>query len=506
MNRTIFQEIYQMKKLLQASTAIIGVAMIASSAHAGLEISGTGILGISLGSGEGKSDTMQFDQVGYYIGFSGSKKTDSGLTLSGGAFLDDSKAFNTEEDDIPAVWDKTNFAIAGGFGKVEVSNKGDASNLSGYSGYIAPGAGGLDGYGQLVPMGYYKTNMEIPRGLTRINYYSPNINGFSAGFSMMESGGDSEYNGKKENGPFEGRISSALQSLQAPAQRANPITTAFDALADGATAAQITAARETDATAQTAELARLDALDAPLITANAVVANAIVAGTATTSNPDGTGYSDLVTEAREKAAGGHQSAIAIGVKYVSTFGLTFGYGTTTYSQSKTLKGITANVSTLSDDAAANAIINSGIANDVNGEYSNGWTGTRLNLGYSAGPFSVGYTSTVKEFAVAKIAGVEQKDARKTEAQKANLDNVNTTIGLSYNYGAGTVGLNTESEDYAGKGDKAETTTVTVIGVIHTITPGVRAYLNQISGEGNYDVSKEGLESASELVIGLNVSF
>ena len=459
MIRTIFQEIYQMKKLLKASTAIVGVALIASSAHANLEISGTGILGISLGSGEGSSDTMQFDQVGYYIGFSGSKKTDSGLTLSGGAFLDDSKGFNQEIDGIPATWDKTNFAISGDFGKVEVSNKGDASNLSGYSGYVAPGAGGLDGYGQLVPTGYYKTNMEIPRGLTRINYYSPNINGFSAGFSMMESGGDSEYNAKTE-----------------------------------ASAASFSAEISNDAIA-------VD--DTVVLAAGTAVWQTAVAD-----------YDAAKAAAAKNAESGHQSAIAIGVKYVSPFGLTFGYGNTSYARSYTVKGYQASsvsratAFTDNKDAIETAFAAATDPAEINGEYSSGWTGTRLNIGYSIGPVSFGYTSTTKEDDVAKIAGVEQKDARETEGQKADQDNVNTTIGLSYNYGAGTVGYNSQTEDYQGIKDdtKAETATVTVIGVVHTITPGVQAYLNQISGEADYDKSKEGFESASELVIGLNVSF
>ena len=479
MNRTIFQEIYQMKKLLQASTAIIGVAMIASSAHANLEISGTGILGISLGSGEGSSDTMQFDQVGYYIGFSGSKKTDSGLTLSGGAYLDDSKGFNTERDgqnseieknadSNAATWDKTNFAISGDFGKVEVSNKNDASDLSGYSGYIAPGAAGLDGYGQLKPTGYYKTNMEIPRGLTRISYFSPNINGFSAGFSMMESGGDSEFVAKTE------------ASATSFSYESKPVLAA-----DGTT----------------------------VINAALPVATTLVQAQALPEWTEAVGaYDKAKAKASTDAASGHQSAIAIGVKYVSPFGLTVGYGNTSYARSYTVKGYQASsFTTTTGDFTEKAAIDEAFAaatdpDNINGEYSSGWTGTRLNIGYAIGPVSFGYTSTTKEGDVKKVAGVELKDDRKTEAQKADLDDVNTTIGLSYNYGAGTVGYNSQTEDYAGKGDKAETATVTVIGVIHTITPGVQAYLNQISGEDNYDKSKEGLESASELVIGLNVSF
>ena len=414
MNRTIFQEIYQMKKLLQASTAIIGVAMIASSAHANLEISGTGRLMISLGSDYPGADSMQFDAEGYYIGFSGSKKTDSGLTLSGGAYLGDSKSFVEEGDNIAVDWDKTNFAISGDFGKVEVTNKGDASGLSGTATYLEAAEYGYDGLTPLmnnVTAGgtgtyWYLTNIEVPRGTTRINYYSPNISGFSAGFSMMESGGNSEH----------------------------------DVTKDGAVA---------------------PALDA-----------------------------DGMPTAAVDVSKGHKSAIALGFKYVSAFGLTFGYGSTSYSQSLTVKnGTTAE----------------------NGEWSSGWSGTRINLGYKTGPFSAGFTTTTKENDLGKAAGVEGTKLSDGESADANLNN--TVIALKYNYGAGSVSFLTKTEDVAklnadGTKDltKSENIASSIISVSHTVTPGVNAYFQSVSVEGEFDGSNAKRDSASELILGLTVSF
>ena len=439
MIRTIFQEIYQMKKLLQASTAIVGVAMIASSAHAALEISGTGRLMISMGGDAPGADTMQFDTEGYYVGFSGSKKTDSGLTLSGGAYLNDSKGFTDDSDNVNASWDKTSFAISGDFGKVEVTNKGDASNLSGTATYLEAAEYGFDALTPLLnEAGFGKTNIEVPRGTTRINYFSPNINGFSAGFSMMESGGDSTYDVKKE-----GPIGSSVDVVGTPGTRdgdGNLILVDTDTVAEGT----------------------VGDLDNP-----------------------------------------HQSAIALGVKYVSNFGLTFGYGNTTYSKSITVEGGTA---------------------AENGEYSTGWTGTRINLGYSVGAFSAGFTTTTQENDLEKRAGKEGvlrngvfvttgDNAKLADGDKAGNDSNNTVIALKYNYGAGSVSYLTKTEDVAKR--KADGTTdlkatedisASIISVSHTITPGVNAYLQSVSADYELDRSTKERDSASELILGLTVSF
>ena len=529
-----------MKKLLQASTAIIGVAMIASSAHAGLEISGTGRLMISMGGDLPGADSMQFDTEGYYIGFSGSKKTDSGLTLSGGAFLNDSKNFITESDNVNASWDKTNFAISGGFGKVEVTNKGDASNLSGTATYLeaaeygfdalTPAINGVGGTGTA----FYKTSIEVPRGTTRINYYSPNINGFSAGFSMMESGGDAEYNGAKEGGSITGSFTSSTIARPVAATADNIVAT--KGAGSGVVVTSNVAAYEVALAAVNIGSVGTEATRALTVNVGDVAQQAIIQAirdqvadgdarsiyegldaTATEEAQIASGrnaeYATVVAGVEPQgstiAANGHKSAIAIGVKYVSTFGLTFGYGTTTYSQTKTLKGLTGDVTGVTD-IVAKATVEAGLAAAANGEYSNGWTGTRLNLGYSTGPFSAGFTTTTKENDRAKVAGV-QADALK-DGDKANTDWNNTVIALKYNYGAGSVSYVSKTED-AAKQDanglsetQTEDLAASIISVSHTITPGVNAYLQSVSVDGEFDGSNNKYETASELILGLTVSF
>ena len=546
-----------MKKLLKASTAIVGVALIASSAHAGLEISGTGRLLISMGGDAPGADTMQFDAEGYYIGFSGSKKTDSGLTLSGGAYLNDTVINGV--DNASASWDKTNLALSGGFGKIEISNKGDASNLSGSATYLDAADYGFDGLSPIInasglpkrkadidtvdannnefrddgsppispsanspvftigniardsKLNFTKTYIEIPRGTTRINYYLPNIAGFSAGFSIMDSGGDGEFNAKTDSAsPVIGKDVDTSFNLDA---------TRYGVVADN-TPSEF---RDPNPIAQALVAARKEAA----------------------------GY--------DKSAGvnnnGRETAFAFGLKYAAPFGLTLGYGSTRYSQSKIVKGYTAEVMASSGERLMRPSsenhhdeVQTFVASLVNGEYLERWTGDRVNIGYSIGGLSVGYTISNQEF-VTRIAGVELIP---TAAEKARDNANNTEIALKYDYGKGSVSYQTKTEEAGfydsasrattisaventGKVERAEYSKIedisaSIISVNHEITPGVSLYLQSITVEGDFDRSNDPeievasppdefgfstitfttrpikYDTASELVIGLTVRF
>jgi len=144
---------------------------------------------------------MNFASEGLYIGFSGSKEV-NGLTLSGGANLDSSTFFGASEgDDENAVWDKTYASIGGGFGRVEMGNKNDAGESAGTANYLDVSGYGFDGiyfgfdYGHT---GFPGGATRLDRGKTRVTYYSPNINGLTFGFSMLESGGNGEIDLAKE--------------------------------------------------------------------------------------------------------------------------------------------------------------------------------------------------------------------------------------------------------------------------------------------------------------------
>ncbi len=593
-----------MKKLLKASTAIMSVAFVAGTAHAETSIGGTGRLMIHMGSDNPSSDTMNFDQEGYYIGFSGSKKTDSGLTLAGGAYFNDSKNFKTETDNVNATWDKTSASVSGNFGKVEFTNKGDASNLSGTVTYLDAAEYGFDSLTDSVnsSAGLWRTNIEVPRGTTRINYTSPNINGLMFGVSMMNSGGDIEYDASKEHGdkgtfitntekflddegldiedimdteelkPVENE-EAAAHTLTAPN---NPsAVTAADvtaAIAIAVTAAEnqadtdIAAAIGGSGVVGTAVATRVSAInaDADELTkaANATAAKLV-------KEMVDVAEENAMEAAEAAATGGHQSATSIGVSY-SMAGLKFGYSTTSYTQEKEVKGFTAasakidikstlNIlgtatgkakdidgssltgvaanSGYTDATAAIAAINAaykgayeakftekstGVATATtktdgsagamsksagNGKYSTGWSGTRLNIGYATGPFSVGLTQTTKEPDAAMVAG-EQVKQKETPGAKAARNINSTEIGLAYNYGSGAVSLLNKSEDVASIADPAAAETVSgmIISVNHNVADGVAVYLQQISVPADIDKSNEEYETISELVLGTKISF
>ena len=462
-------------KSMKQQLIIIAILIVSSigSSHAGLNISGTGRLIITAGSDAGAHDSPAFTQEGYYIGITVEKKLDDDFAISGGVWFNnskittseqDNKGYYSEQDNIKASWDKTSMAIAGKLGKLEITNKGDVSDLSGWAGYVAPGAYSLDGFSALayqgrnglgngqnsLLLGYGKTDIGIPRGTTRLNYYSKNINGFIFGMSVMESGGDSEWDAVKE-----GKATDGVE---------NGVITIPDV----------------------------------------EVAGVMVPATTTAQAKQ-----HIIDKFLGEQKTWQQKSVAYGIRY-ATQNLLVGYSKNSYQAITRIRAVAGLVNSAETPMPIPLGNNYDDNTDqINGEYSVGWKGYRQHVRYIWGPVGFAYSKTEKVNNFSMTGSVSDVDARADEFKRATLDNVNTTYGIVFNYGAGQIGYNYQSEDYPIDEDGEQIVKqfgTAVIGINHQLTEGIEIYAQQISGEGDSDPTKDGFEKNQEVQIGLKVSF
>ncbi len=382
-----------MKKLLIASSAIIGAGMLASTAVAAnnITLGGSYTFTIDLGGNDNASDSMTFGGGSYSFYGSASKTTDSGLVLSGATHLDGNDA------DGGANWDTSTGSIAGDFGVVSFSNEGGSA-----VGMVSSGHGKSVSWNDAAGSGAGNAGGGAGIGAgedSTVTYTSPNINGLTFGYTMAENGGNSEIDFEKESG---------------------------------------------------------------------------------------SGADFSITD---DGAGGHTSYTGLGVKY-STAGLTVGYASASSSTAITVKG---------SDAATD-----------DGEYSTGWSGSKLSLGYATGPFAVTYSTVTKEADDVKTAGEATKVTDKGAIAAADTNE--TAIGVSYNYGAGTVSYVTSTEDVAdptvasGEEGKAEDVAATTLAVSHGLSNGITVRFEQHAGKAELDASKDGFETFSQNLITVSLNF
>ena len=460
-------------KSMKQKLIIIAMLIVSSiaSAHAGLNISGTGRLIVTAGSDAGAHDSSAFTQEGYYIGITADKRLNNDFTISGGVWFNnskiitsaqDNKGYYGEQDNINASWDKTSMAITGKLGKFEVTNKGDVSDLSGWAGYVAPGAYSLDGFSALayegrnrlgdyknqnsLLLGYGKTDIGIPRGTTRLNYYSANLNGFIFGMSVMESGGDSVWDAVKEGKATDGVLGGVITI---------PHVEVEGAMVPATTIAQ----------------AKKYIMDKFL------------------GEPETW----------------HRESVAYGIRYAIQ-NLYLGYSRNSYQAIKRVWAVAGLEDSEGDSIAVGDIHN---LDQINGEYSNGWKAERRYIHYILGPVGLAYSETAKLYSPPIRGSVSDESARADKFKRAAQDNINTTYGIVFNYGAGQIGYNYQSEDYPAieNGEQiVKEFGTSVIGINHQLTEGLEIYAQQITGEGDSDPTKDGFEKNQEVQFGLKVSF
>ncbi len=395
-----------MKKLLIASSAIVGVSMLATSAHAAnVTAGGSYSFEVQMGGADNASDAMTFSGGTYDFSVSAEKTTDSGLTLTGATHLDSAGAGGA------AVWDESAGAIAGDFGTISFSNDGGGVSS------MAPGANGLSASGDVDDFikidGTSATAGDRGVGATgnTFSYTSPNISGFKAGITLGRNGGNSEIDYSKEDG--------------APANG----FALFEEDANG-----------------------------DLLYPNA--------------NTEYTG---------------------IAFSY-SVAGATIGFAQGSETTSIDVKGLVDDADTADTDESAS-----------NGKHESTSSGTKLSIRYATGPLTVGLSQTTVGEAEFTYAGT--KEPASTGGNLANAEVNEMVIGISYNYGAGTVSYVTASEDWSKDGDPtaAETLTTNLLAVSHSVGDGLSVYFENHAGSTVLD-NEDGYDSVSENVIGLKLTF
>ncbi|MCH9852144.1 MAG: porin [Alphaproteobacteria bacterium] len=381
-----------MKKLLIASSAIVGVSMLATAANAAnVTAGGSYTFKVWMSGADNASDAMTFASGNYSFFVNAEKTTDSGLTFTGATHIDG------KDSGVAAVWDEATAAIAGGFGTVSFSNEG------GNASSMAPSATGItvssEGIDDVIDNAGDAGVGTSDSGNT-VTYTSPNISGFKAAITLGRNGGNTEIDASKESG-----------------------------LAEGATEFSL---RDDD-------------------------------GIAHNANTEYTGFA-------------FSYAIA---------GATIGYASGSETRGVEVKGLTTD--------------------SLNGKYEESWSGTKLSVRYATGPLTVGFSTVTKDAPEITTAGT--KGDKLTGAALADKDSNETAIGVSYNYGAGTVSYVQASEDFSDKkaDAKAEDLTTSIIAVKHTVSDGMNVFFEQHSGSADIDI-EAGYESVSEAIIGLTISF
>ncbi|MCH9845089.1 MAG: porin [Alphaproteobacteria bacterium] len=421
-----------MKKLLIASSAIVGVSMLATTASAaGVTGGGSYTFTVNMGGADKASDAMTFGAGNYSFFVSAEKTTDTGLTLTGASHIDG------KDSGQAAVWDEATAAIAGGFGTVSFSNEGGSATG------MASGASGLSvSWNDINDI--IKTNengiggagVGPSDGGNTVTYTSPNISGFKAGITLGRNGGNSEFDASKEYGAYD----------------------------------EVT-----------------------------------VDGTATVEATDGNNV-NVITDESSQSLVPVKSFENMNREYTgyafsyNVAGATIAYASGTETASIDVKGYEG------DDA------------DYNGKHEETWSGTKLSVRYATGPLTVGYSVTTKGEKEVSTPGKDGAfKATEDKGDLANLETNETEIGVSYNYGAGTVsyvmatedvGVDTNSSnDVVGS---AENVTTSIIAVSHSVGDGVKVFFEQHSGSVDIEYSptetKDSRESVSEIVLGLGLTF
>ena len=189
-----------MRKILLASTAIVAVAGVA---HADVSVSGSYEFGYQSVSDDQTSDLddMYDDSE---IKFSFSTTTDSGLTFGASSELEatagnsHSTVTASSTDDASTVMDESSMYISGDFGKFELGeNDGAGPTFVTFPGYGSNSIGSYDiGSHQKNSAGTTLTGVyPFPQygrdgDNNKISYFSPNMGGFSFGYSYSDEGTD----------------------------------------------------------------------------------------------------------------------------------------------------------------------------------------------------------------------------------------------------------------------------------------------------------------------------
>jgi outer membrane protein OmpU len=189
-----------MRKVLLATTAIVAVAGVA---QAEVSVSGSYEFGyVSVSDDRTSDNDDMYDD--HEIKFSFSSTTDSGLTFGAVSELEatadnvHSTVTASSTDDSSTVMDESSMYISGDFGKVEMGeNDGAGPTFVTFPAYGSNNLGSYDA-------GTYTTN-SAGTALTgvymfpqygrdgdnnKISYFSPNMGGFSFGYSYSDEGTD----------------------------------------------------------------------------------------------------------------------------------------------------------------------------------------------------------------------------------------------------------------------------------------------------------------------------
>ncbi len=190
--------------------------------------------------------------------------------------------------------------------------------------------------------------------------------------------------------------------------------------------------------------------------------------------------------------------MGVAVSY-SSGGATIGYAIGTATSTIHVKGIKNTVDETDDDGFNEAILN--------GKYQDVWGGVKTSIRYNAGALTVGYSTTVAGVKDRFVAS-KKIPTPTDEGTLANLKTNERVLGVSYNYGDGTVSYVTASEDYSKQGDAetAETLTTNLIAVSHSLADGLSLYFENHTGSIDIDNSNDEYESVSENVIGIRITF
>lgn len=197
----------QISKVLLASTALMGVSLIAGSAyadgHSSVTTSGFvrleaygGDLEEKLGAGVESFDFATDSEV--HVKYAA---TDEESGLSYGATVE------FEADSQGADIDENYLFISGGFGEVRMGNEDGASDNMKVGGYsVAAGTGGIDGEGSVGTT----IGIAIPNSgdATKVRYDSPVVGGFQVGVSFTPQAGDGTN--RAANSQFENAIEAGV--------------------------------------------------------------------------------------------------------------------------------------------------------------------------------------------------------------------------------------------------------------------------------------------------------
>ncbi len=509
-----------MKKLLIASSAIVGVSMLAATAHAAnVTAGGSYSFEVQMGGADNASDAMTFSGGTYDFSFSVEKTTDSGLTLTGASHIDSAGPGGA------AVWDEAAAAIAGDFGTISFSN--DGGGVAG----MAPGANGLAASGDVddfIKLGGAQTAGDRGVGASgnTFSYTSPNISGFKAGITLGRNGGNNEYDAAKEGDLSDIEYDRTWTRQHTPIDVAveddpntkyvveygndnfsendyteTAIAPSFGNLDNINTeytgiAFSYSIAGLTFGFAQGSQTKSIDVKGFTSTTETEVRDNDTV-------DPD-----DLTPETQtvEVFVTDEDGDPLTGDREGETEIITVAEQDARYEAARK-KSVDEDGEDPDEEYAGNSTTTTTTDNTpLNGKYEETWSGTKLSIRYATGPFTVGYSATTigeKEITV----GGRKLPASTTAGGKADGEINETVIGVSYNYGAGTVSYVTASEDWASQsGDSAETLTTNLIAVSHSLGDGLSVYFENHAGSTESDSSNTAYESVSENVLGIKLTF